>query len=678
MGLTQEQILSDESHYGSFLCNICTNLVELSQALVTEPCSHTFCRRCLESWFEITDEDDPNVWIRHSHNRPNRSVRRDRLRCPTCNASLLRNGPSHSDGGRSSCTGKLMVTKCAAVQLLEDYEPLAFRVLKKVRVNCPLSKVCGCSWKGDYGDLQVHLNSDSAHQHSNEMDSHSKNSEVEGLKCDGSSDERSKALMVAGSFKDEGNAKFSAGNYRDAIELYSKALSMINSDRNRMEDHRDNIENIQKHTAATLFANRAAAHLSLRQYELCVNDCNEALSIDSSYVKAYVRRAKAQADCMGKFEEAYTGLMTGIDTSSTMASKLSKEFKRIATLRDQMRKGIRHFEDEDFADAARVFGNLLKKTPKALPVIVFAARSEVYLGLTDRALRLSLQIIREDKMFAEAYEVHALCMFMDGEFENSIIFFRESLRLDPDLNGAKRSLKKCVTTHASIKEARKYSFHRQFSLAVTAYETIFEQSPTLPVKSKLFGILHTEKAEAHLRLKEYDKSLRHCARALYGQDDNERAWILKVQAYHGLGRDEDALEELAPLMEIWGSSSTSICKAYEKAEFEVRKRSRPDYYSLLRVPRIASTIEIKKQYKIRAKDLHPDRYSGIKFTDKDRKRAEEQFKLLGEALEILCDDFKRQLYDEGYDRSAIQERMAAAEQAAHRSQGGYHHGGYHR
>ena len=37
---------------------------------------------------------------------------------------------------------------------------------------------------------------------------------------------------------------------------------------------------------------------------------------------------------------------------------------------------------------------------------------------------------------------------------------------------------------------------------------------------------------------------------------------------------------------------------------------------------------------------------------------------MGEALEVLTDDMKRKLYDEGYDKEAIEERVRAANQAA--------------
>ena len=46
---------------------------------------------------------------------------------------------------------------------------------------------------------------------------------------------------------------------------------------------------------------------------------------------------------------------------------------------------------------------------------------------------------------------------------------------------------------------------------------------------------------------------------------------------------------------------------------------------------------------------------------------------LGDMLEILTDPFKRQLYDEGYDKKAIEERVEAAQRAAREPQRGHHH-----
>ena len=79
------------------------------------------------------------------------------------------------------------------------------------------------------------------------------------------------------------------------------------------------------------------------------------------------------------------------------------------------------------------------------------------------------------------------------------------------------------------------------------------------------------------------------------------------------------------------------------------------------VPTVASAMEIEAAYKGQALRWHPDKHQE---SEEARLNAEAKFKLLGEALEILTDDFQRKLYNEGYDKAAIEERVQAANRAA--------------
>ena len=63
-----------------------------------------------------------------------------------------------------------------------------------------------------------------------------------------------------------------------------------------------------------------------------------------------------------------------------------------------------------------------------------------------------------------------------------------------------------------------------------------------------------------------------------------------------------------------------------------------DYYEVLGVARTATAEEIKKAYRKKAIEYHPDRNT-------DNKEAEEKFKEAAEAYEILSDTAKRERYD---------------------------------
>ncbi len=66
--------------------------------------------------------------------------------------------------------------------------------------------------------------------------------------------------------------------------------------------------------------------------------------------------------------------------------------------------------------------------------------------------------------------------------------------------------------------------------------------------------------------------------------------------------------------------------------------SKPDYYEVLEVSREVAATELKKAYRTKALEHHPDR-------NPDNPEAEETFKACAEAYSVLSDPQKRDLYD---------------------------------
>src|SRR5213595_2032793 len=64
-----------------------------------------------------------------------------------------------------------------------------------------------------------------------------------------------------------------------------------------------------------------------------------------------------------------------------------------------------------------------------------------------------------------------------------------------------------------------------------------------------------------------------------------------------------------------------------------------DYYKVLGVPKDATAAEIKKTYRKLAREFHPD-------ANKGDAKAEDRFKDISEAYDVLSDEKRRKEYDE--------------------------------
>src|SRR6202162_2784046 len=88
-----------------------------------------------------------------------------------------------------------------------------------------------------------------------------------------------------------------------------------------------------------------------------------------------------------------------------------------------------------------------------------------------------------------------------------------------------------------------------------------------------------------------------------------------------------------------------------------------DYYAVLGVKKTATADDIRKAFRKLARKYHPDVNPGD-------KKAEERFKEISEANDVLSDEKKRKVYDAlGYYSDQID--PAAAEAAARGGYGGF-------
>jgi len=584
----------------------------------------------------------------------------------------------------------MMGSNSVMVQPLEKAQPLAYRLLNSINVKCPLRKAVGCQWEGDYGDLQNHLLSTAHDTEVSPQTTPNEQSATIQKSADGDTmdtsasmdtdetqsqerrNQRQKQISLAASLKEEANGKFATQHYREATSLYTKAISVLSpydSEPQEVDDDENTTKSGRnpQYLATTLYSNRAAAYLQLQEYNKSLDDCNHVLQkLDATNVKVLVRAYRAAIQ-LGQLDLAYRFVQQGLNEKAQSAV-LQKEQRRLVQMRQWTMMGTKQLTSQQYAAAKSSYSNLLKEAPAAVAFLLGAAQADLGLGLTDSVLRLTKRILTQHAQNPQGCWVRGQAVFLMGDMKVGIKLLQEALRLDPDSSDIKHSCKTAKKVQRQIEEANKKIFSRKFQEAVELLTSCAEIYQPFPPRSPLYATLLTQRAQAHLRLKEHKNCLKDCALVLYAQEYHIPAWLIRFQAHHGLEDHETAMSEVKDILSRLPQEER-LRKAYEKADFLLRKQKRVDFYKLLGVSSIASEMEIKKAYKRKALELHPDKLPPGSSREAQQK-AQQQFQLLGEGLEILCDDFMRGLYDEGYDSETIRQRVEAAKQAAH------HHRGY--
>jgi tetratricopeptide (TPR) repeat protein len=306
-----------------------------------------------------------------------------------------------------------------------------------------------------------------------------------------------------------------------------------------------------------------------------------------------------------------------------------------------------------------------------------------------------------------AEQARAWALLSNGEFEQARQAAKESLRLNPDFDLAKSAFRTSKTIDAQIQRSnaamdahqyrRSAAAHPGLTLlaaeaAVILHELTASDSSPLPRASPLRLDLLAARADCLFKMGEYAAALQDAGKVLYEKvrwlapqflvpsrsekelthpapkDDSVRAWLTRLYCLRELGRFEEAADDCKGLLERWGQNEPIVRSVAERAVFDLKKSRRPDLYKLLNVPSLASEVEIKRAYKDLALTCHPDKIPSDA-PPAVKHAAEEKFKLLGMALDVLGNKEKRELWDKGYGFEGITDTLNARQRGERR-----HHG----
>lgn len=130
-------------------------------------------------------------------------------------------------------------------------------------------------------------------------------------------------MASSNKFKEEGNKLFMKRNYKEAIEMYTKA--------------------IEKSNMSIYYTNRALCHFKLQQWPMAIEDCRRAIELDPQSVKAHFYMGQATCE-LNHFDEALVHLKRAHDLTKELNENYGDEITR--TIRNAKRRRWNFLEEK--------------------------------------------------------------------------------------------------------------------------------------------------------------------------------------------------------------------------------------------------------------------------------------------------------------------------------------------
>ncbi|CEI87726.1 hypothetical protein G6F70_007054 [Rhizopus microsporus] len=418
--------------------------------------------------------------------------------------------------------------------------------------------------------------------------------------------------------KNLANEQYKLGHYDEAIKLYSQAIDASPK-------------------TSTYYNNRAAAYLMQKKYKEAISDCRTATDLDPTNAKAYSRGGKCHLN-MGNVEEAARLLQRAYELDPKSAQR---EYNALQNVQMYLAQ-VKTFMENDQYPLAR---NSLDRAisfidADQVPVKWRVLQAECALGEKNysEASRIVNSLIRLDSQNPDALYLRARVFYSQGDNQKTAAHCVEALRCDPDFAKA-RSLLKMAKAIEAQKEAGNAAFKaNRLSDAYDAYTAALQIDPN---NAHMNARLYSNRAAVLQKQKKFEDALLDCDKAIELDNEFYKAYSRRAACYMETEKYEEAVRDYQRLVQTDGSNR-EYQNLLRKAELELKKSQRKDYYKVLGLTKTATETEIKKAYRKLALQYHPDKNAGD-------EKAEVRFKEIGEAYAILSDPQKKARYDSGVD-----------------------------
>lgn len=412
----------------------------------------------------------------------------------------------------------------------------------------------------------------------------------------------------------KGNFQYKAGQYSNAILLYTDAIKLA--------------PKVEKY-----YTNRCACYMALGNYEKALPDALKAIDIDPSCWKGYSRAINCFL-ILGNISQTDMYIQKMQNNIPGIDSIKFNEIPKLKELEGHHAKIVKMMMEKNYGECLKSIENALKIAKECKKYKFWMAECFVMLRQWHDAIPLISQFPKEPHMMY----LKGLNAFLSDKFNQSIDSFKEALRFDPEFKEAVK-YKSIACSLAKL--------HEELYL----FTSIGNNRAAIETYTQIIGFEHDNeqiklkayigRAELHFKIFKYQHAFEDCSLALrlnipdLSCDDCIKALLLRAKI-HVINQEYDFA--IIDCDEVLRLAKGSIYKNdAEKIKIDAKSKSAhqsaTNYYEVLQIPPNAPFVVIKEAFRNLSKKFHSDKHPDK--TSIEKKKFEKKFQDIRTAFECL-------------------------------------------
>lgn len=390
------------------------------------------------------------------------------------------------------------------------------------------------------------------------------------------------------------------------------------------------------------YLEKAAQSIKVKRYSEALEDLNAAIEADPTLSEAYSRRANVLRQ-LCRYEDSEINYNKYLELKPGNAA-VEKELSQLHQARSALETASSLYDSGDLSKALEyvdkvvlVFSPACSKA-KLLKVKLLLALKD-YSGV----IAETGYILKEDENDLDALLVRGRAYYYLADHDVAMRHYQKGLRLDPEHSELKKAYFGLKNLQKKTKSAETNAEKGKLRVAVEDYKAALALDPAHVAHNVH---LYLGLCKVLVKLGRGKDALSSCTEVLNIDEEFIEALVQRGEAKLLTEDWEGAVEDLKTAAQK-SPQDHSIREVLMRAEKALKLSKRKDWYKILGVSKFASVAEIKRAYKKLALQWHPDKNAD------NREEAENKFREIAAAYEVLGDEEKRVRYDRGEDEEGM-------------------------